>query len=375
VVEGAAVRVSLVCFAGATEPGETPYLDGEPVIEIFPDLTARDITTGIDLTNVNRLLSNFNRAFQGPVKVGPFDIPGDLARHFLQMPTNPNGRPNTDVVKPWANGMDITRRASDTWIIDFGEMAEAEACLYEAPFEYVRANIKPLRAKNWDRQRRENWWRLGRSGNDFKTAIGNLSRFIITPRLAKYRLFVWTPARLLPDCQLVAIAREDDTTFGILHSRLHEIWALRLGTSLEDRPRYTSSTTFETFPFPEGLTPDIPAVEYASDPRAQKITTAAKRLDQLRNNWLNPPDLIMSVPEVVKGYPDRILPKDEAAAQVLKQRTLTNLYNERPSWLNNAHRDLDAAVADAYGWTSDMSDDELLTKLLALNLERIKKHQ
>ena len=374
-VEGAAVRVSLVCFAGATEPGETPYLDGEPVIEIFPDLTARDITTGIDLTNVNRLLSNFNRAFQGPVKVGPFDIPGDLARHFLQMPTNPNGRPNTDVVKPWANGMDITRRASDTWIIDFGEMAEAEACLYEAPFEYVRANIKPLRAKNWDRQRRENWWRLGRSGNDFKTAIGNLSRFIITPRLAKYRLFVWTPARLLPDCQLVAIAREDDTTFGILHSRLHEIWALRLGTSLEDRPRYTSSTTFETFPFPEGLTPDIPAVEYASDPRAQKITTAAKRLDQLRNNWLNPPDLIMSVPEVVKGYPDRILPKDEAAAQVLKQRTLTNLYNERPSWLNNAHRDLDAAVANAYGWTSDMSDDELLTKLLALNLERIKKHQ
>jgi MmeI, C-terminal domain len=95
----------------------------------------------------------------------------------------------------------------------------------------------------------------------------------------------------------------------------------------------------------------------------------------LRNNWLNPPDLIMSVPEVVKGYPDRILPKDEAAAQVLKQHTLTNLYNERPSWLNNAHRDLDAAVANAYGWTSDMSDDELLTKLLALNLERVKKHQ
>jgi hypothetical protein len=94
----------------------------------------------------------------------------------------------------------------------------------------------------------------------------------------------------------------------------------------------------------------------------------------LRNNWLNPPDLVVRVPEVVKGYPDRILPKDEAAAEVLKKRTLTNLYNERPTWLENAHRDLDAAVADAYGWISDISDDEMLTKLLALNLERAKEH-
>jgi hypothetical protein len=94
------------------------------------------------------------------------------------------------------------------------------------------------------------------------------------------------------------------------------------------------------------------------------------RLDQLRNNWLNPPDLIMSVPEVVKGYPDRILPKDEAAALVLKTRTLTNLYNERPAWLDHAHRALDEAVAEAYGWKPDMSNDEMLAKLLALNLER-----
>ena len=82
---------------------------------------------------------------------------------------------------------------------------------------------------------------------------------------------------------LIVIAREDDTAFGILHSRFHELWALRLGTSLEDRPRYTPSTTFETFPFPEGLTPDIPAEQYADDPRAQKIAAAAKRLNELRN--------------------------------------------------------------------------------------------
>ena len=177
----------------------------------------------------------------------------------------------------------------------------------------------------------------------------------------------------MPDSHLIATARDDDTTFGILHSRFHEAWALRLGTGLEDRPRYTPSTTFDTFPFPDGLTPDMPAAAYADDPRALKIAAAAKRLDELRTNWLNPSDLVMRVPEVVEGYPDRILPKDEAAARILKTRTLTNLYNERPAWLAHAHRALDEAVAHAYGWPPAMSEEAMLAKLVALNMERAKE--
>ena len=174
---------------------------------------------------------------------------------------------------------------------------------------------------------------------------------------------------------MVAIARDDDTSFGILHSRFHELWSLRMGTSLEDRPRYTPSTTFETFPFPEGLTPNIPAADYAADPLAQAIAAAAARLDELRENWLNPADLIVRVPEVVPGYPDRILPVDEAAAKELKKRTLTNLYNARPQWLANAHAALDQAVADAYGWGDDyragaLTDDEILARLFRLNQAR-----
>jgi type II restriction/modification system DNA methylase subunit YeeA len=206
-----------------------------------------------------------------------------------------------------------------------------------------------------------------------RRALSSLSRYLATPRVAKHRLFVWLSSNILPDCQLVIVARDDDTTFGILHSRMHEHWSLRLGTSLEDRPRYTPSTTFETFPFPEGLTPNIPAVDYTSDPRAQAIAIAAARLNELRENWLNPPDLIKRVPEVVPGYPDRILPVDDAAAVILKKRTLTNLYNERPAWLDNAHRDLDAAVAAAYGWTDwgkGLSDEEILERLFKLNQER-----
>jgi type II restriction/modification system DNA methylase subunit YeeA len=140
-------------------------------------------------------------------------------------------------------------------------------------------------------------------------------------------------------------------------------------------PRYTPSTTFETFPFPADLTPNIPAADYAADPRAQAIAAAAARLNALRENWLNPADLVKRVPEVVPGYPDRILPIDDAAAAVLKKRTLTNLYNARPAWLDHAHKALDQAVAGAYGWGGDwraglLTDDEILARLFRLNQDR-----
>ena len=174
----------------------------------------------------------------------------------------------------------------------------------------------------------------------------------------------------LPDNLVIAIAKDDDAAFGILSSSFHVAWSLDLGATLEDRPTYTPTSSFETFPFPEGLTPNIPAAAYADDPRAITIARAAKRLDELRNAWLNPPDLVDIVPEVVPGYPDRILPKTEEDAAILKKRTLTNLYNERPQWLADAHRDLDAAVAAAYGWPADISEDDALAKLLELNLSR-----
>jgi type II restriction/modification system DNA methylase subunit YeeA len=163
----------------------------------------------------------------------------------------------------------------------------------------------------------------------------------------------------------------------VLSSIFHETWTLATCSfyGVGNTPRYSHKSTFETFPFPEGLTPDIPAADYADDPRAQAIATAAARLNELRENWLNPPDLVDRVPEVVSGYPDRILPKDDKAAKDLKKRTLTNLYNARPAWLDHAHRALDDAVAEAYGWGDDwrnglLTDDEILARLFRLNQAR-----
>ena len=210
-----------------------------------------------------------------------------------------------------------------------------------------------------------------------RRATASLQRFIATPRVAKHRLFVWLDHRTIADSRIVVISRDDDASFGVLHSKFHELWTLALGGwhGVGNDPQYTPSLGFETFPFPDGLTPNIPATAYADDPRAQAIAAAAARLNELRENWLNPADLVQRVPEVVPGYPDRILPRDERAAKELSKRTLTNLYNARPQWLANAHAALDVAVADAYGWGADwragtMTDDDILARLFGLNQQR-----
>jgi type II restriction/modification system DNA methylase subunit YeeA len=375
--EGAAVRVSLICFDGS-EKATAATLDGQPVSEIYADLIApKEGDPGFDLTTAKPLIENLGVSFQGSQKIGPFDIPGEMARKWLTLPTNPNGRPNSDVLKESWNGIDVTRSKRNMWIIDFGtEMKESDASLYEAPFEYILQHVKPEREKNNREAYRKYWWRHGEPRIAMRASLKPLQRYIVTPHVAKHRLFVWPSAEVLPDKMLIVFARDDDTTFGILHSRFHELWALKMCTFLGvgNDPRYTPTTCFDTFPFPTGLTPNLPASDYADNPHAQAIASAARRLVELRDNWLNPPEWIRREPEVVPGYPDRILPINEAAAAELKKRTLTNLYNARPSWLSNTHRALDEAVAAAYGWEADISDDEVLSRLLRLNRERTEGH-
>jgi len=361
--EGAAVRVSLVCF-GKEEI--QIMLDGKSVMAIHADLISQTLNNdvGVDLTQAKPLVESMKISFIGTSKKGKFEFNGDMARKWLVLP-NPHGKTNSNVIKPWANGMDITRRWSDTWIVDFGtDMQEADASLYEQRFLHVIAKVKPARDVVRNPMEKRLWWLHARSLRDMRKALAWLPRYICTSRVSKHRLFVWLHSVILPDSATVAIACSDDVTFGILHSRFHEIWSLRLGTSLEDRPRYTPTTTFETFPFPADVlhNPD-------PDARFPDIAKTASRLNELRENWLNPPEWVDRVPEVISGYPDRIIPKPGHETE-LKKRTLTNLYNQRPAWLDNAHKALDKAVAEAYGWTDytkDMPDEEILRRLLALN--------
>ncbi|WP_439594412.1 class I SAM-dependent DNA methyltransferase [Falsiroseomonas sp.] len=373
-VEGAAVRVSLICF-GHSDAGEF-HLDGRRATKINPDLSEAES----DLTQAPTLTENRNVAFIGVQLTGPFDVNGETAREWLLLPRNPSGRSNNEVLRPWWNGIDVARRSRDSWVVDFGStMGEEEAKEFTAPYAYVARNVRPVREANRLEPLRRLWWRHWRARDDLKRAISSLSRFIVTARVSKHRLFAWMQAPTHPDSQLVAFARDDDTSFGILHSRFHETWALRLGTWLGvgNDPRYTPTTTFETFPFPQGLTPNLPAASYAEDPRAMAIAAAAKDLVEKRDNWLNPPEWVERVPEVVPGYPDRIVAREPKFEKLLRARTLTNLYNTRGTpegaWLDALHARLDAAVAAAYGWPADIAEEEALARLLALNLERAGK--
>jgi len=371
VIEGAAVRVSMICFG---QSDEKPLLDGGQVDQIHSDLSAGEV----DLSLSKQLSENKSLCFQGCKFVGPFDIPSDLAREWLALPANPHGQTNHQVLCRWINGMDITRRLSEKWIIDFGDISKGKAALFEAPFEYAAEHVQIARQKSRSKAIRGHpWWQFWNPRPEMRTALSGLSRFIATPEVAKHRMFVFVDASILSSGSVYAIARDDDVTFGILHSRFHELWSLRMCTWLGkgNDPRYTPTTCFETFPFPPGfsLRSSAPSAVKDFDP----IAKAAKRLDELRNNWLNPPEWVERIPEVVPGYPDRIIAKPGHEAD-LKKRTLTNLYNQRPAWLDNIHKELDAAVAVAYGWgdyTPDMPDEEILAKLFELNQSRAEKSE
>jgi type II restriction/modification system DNA methylase subunit YeeA len=334
VLSGANVHIS---FVGQDDGTETEReLDGRVVDSINANLTV-----GVDLTRARRLRENQGIGFIADVKAGPFDVPPDLAAALLAKP-NPDGRSNRDVVRPWVNAQDITSRSRGMWIIDFGlDMSMTDAALYEAPFEYVKTHVRPVRADVRRPRYRDRWWLHAEAIPGMRKAMPGLRRYIATPETAKHRLFAWLNTEVLADHALVIFVRDDDYTFGVLHSRVHEAWARATGTQLrevESGFRYTPTTCFETFPFPR-----------PTDDQREAIAAAARELVRLRDGWLNPPGL------------------DPAE---LGKRTLTNLYNARPTWLEHAHAALDTAVLAAYNWPPTLTAEPLLAALLALNLSR-----
>jgi hypothetical protein len=182
---------------------------------------------------------------------------------------------------------------------------------------YLRDNVKSERQGNRDVRLAKYWWLHRRSAEDMREATKGHARFIVTPSVAKHRTFFWVSHPLLPDHQLNVFASSKEFFFGILHSRIHEIWSLAQGTQLREKEsgfRYTPTTCFETFPFPfpDDLQPPIDACEESLPPHAEanpslvtsppstdassrrrlqgEIAAAAKELNELRERWLNPPE-------------------------------------------------------------------------------------
>jgi len=361
VLDGAIVHVSMVGFDDGSERSCT--LNSAPVAEINPDLSS-----GSDVSRAGRLHQNRNIAFMGDTKGGSFDISWETARDMLCSP-NPRNISNYEVVRPWVNGLDITRRPRSMFIIDYGVgMEEAEAAAYEGPFQHVERVVKPIRIKNRREAYALKWWIHVEPRPALIRAIAALKRYIGTPIVTKHRLFCWLSGRTVADHQLILFARSDDYFLGTLQSSLHEVWARRAGTQLREATsgfRYTPTTCFETFPLPWP-----PGEEPEDDPRYIAISEAARELNELRLRWLNPPEWIEPIEKAVDSFEDFSDVPEEARALLrqsaiqaraakdkrLKKRTLTNLYNERPGWLKLAHRKLDEAVLAAYAAIDDKGE-------------------
>jgi len=382
VLDGANVHVSVIAFDDGSE--RTRVLDGQPVPQINVNLTG-----AVDATQAVRLPENAGLGFIADVKAGRFDLPMNEALPMLSSP-NPHRAPNSDVLTPWVNGFDVLRRGRDYWIVDFGSDTPLDrAAKYEQPMALVRERVYPERSRVKRKRYREFWWLHAEPCTVMREKLSGLPRFIATPTVSKHRIFVWMQTPTLPDHQVVAFARADDYFFGILHSRIHEVWARAQGTQVREREsgfRYTPTTCFEPFPFPW---PPSPGPQ--DDPKVQAIASAASELDGLRSCWLNPPEWVREEVLEFSGsltgpwarylhdpdahgigtvrYP-RLVSRDAECAAKLAKRTLTNLYNERPTWLALAHEKLDTAVFAAYGWDPAISDEEILERLLVLNLKR-----
>ena len=321
----AAVHVSIVCFDDGSETAK--MLNGAPASDIDTRLT-----DDVHLDQAKRLSQNSGVAFQGVKKGGPFDIaPQDAATMLAD--TNPNGKPNSDVITRYVIGSDLNGKPKERWLIDFRIMPESEAQLYSLPYQHCLMRVQPKRATSRDQRLREHWWQHDRNRMDARAVITKLTRYIGTSQVSKHRYFQYIDADTAPDGTIIAFCREDDYFLGILESRFHKVWTAAIGTQLREKEsgrRYIISECFEKFPFPS-----------PTATQRQAVAQAARRLDEQRRNVCRP--------------------------QGSYRRSMTALYNENPPWLRTAHAELDAAAADAYGWPADVTDREILQRLARLN--------
>lgn len=361
----AALRVAITCYKSYSDNTiEDPKLDGLAVEVIHTDLSARSV----DLTKAQRLAGNKNIAFQGIIPWGKgFVVPGPQAREMLAEAENVNGKKNSEVIFPYRNAIDLSRRSKDRWLIDMGSRTEKESKKFDKPYKHILKMVKPQRVKTGNAKAIDSWWRLWNPRPAMRSKFQGLNRYIATPRVSEHRFFVWLPVTVLPDSRVVGIARDDDATMGFLSSRVHKLWSMAKVAlhGVGDDPTYNTREIFETFPFPIGF--DLGSNKI-TDKKFLAVGELSKALTDERDKWLNPSDLVKIVPEIDTSFPDQVLPKDTKSAKHLRERTLTKFYNDPPAWLEDYQSDLDQAVIAAYGWDDDITDKDVLEKLLEMNL-------
>ncbi len=255
---------------------------------------------------------------------------------------------------PLRNGEDLTDTPRDAWVIDTDGWTE-ERLRDRAPqvYQHLLETVKPERLQNRDARLRRLWWLFRRSNEQLRGALKGLPRYIATVETTKHRVFQFLDASIKPEHRLIVTASDDALHLGVLSSRIHVVYALATGGTLEDRPVYNKSRCFDTFPFP-ALAPQSPL--------AEKIRSLAEELDAHRKRARAAHGLGLTTIYNVLGKL-RVGESFSAKETVIYERALV-------ATLRHLHDELDAAVATAYGWPGRMNAADILTRLVALNATR-----
>jgi hypothetical protein len=325
----AAVHVSIVNWC-KIKP-DAYFLDHKPVNFINSSLTSLT-----DVTQAKTLNANLNMCFQGvsPVGMG-FIITEKQAEEFIKHDSK-----NSQIIKLFSMGANLAKNPHgkpDRLIIDFADMSLETASEYELLFKYVKQTVKPERDNNRMKKRKENWWQFGNNAINMRKALKNLSYYFAVPEVSKWAIFIPCDINWISGNKTKVVISEDYYILGILTSKFHRVWMNAQKSTLKADIAYTHKTCFETFPFPQTPTKKI----------VEKIRETMIKLHEYRTEQMEK-----------------------------KQWGITQLYNqfftEPSSQLYKLHQQLDKLAMEAYEFNPD---DDLLEKLLKLNLELAEKEE
>lgn len=369
--DGAAVRIAMTVTAVGKRDGTLLTVSDEssaPEQILFAaqtGLISSDLRVGADVTATVALKANDGLCSPGVKLHGDgFIVTPEQARalipDYAAEPQPPSIRTGLGdgaaVIFDYRNGRDLASRPRGVKVIDLYGLTEADLRQrYPTVYQHLVSTVKPHRDQNNRASYRDNWWLYGEQRSELRKALRGISRYIATIETAKHRVFQFLPMSILPDNKLACITLDDAYCLGVLSSRFHVPWSIASGgwLGMGNDPVYVKSRCFDPFPFPS----DVP------EPIKGRIRVEAEVLDALRKRVLADHEgltltKLYNVLDALRA--GRPLTEDE---RVIHDHGLVTLIRQH-------HDAIDALVAEAYGWPADLSDEDILARLVALNKER-----
>ena len=378
----AAVRIAMTVVDAGAADGLLREVVQETALDTdTPQITFKesvgsihaDLTIGVDVTVAKSLLSNEGINSPGVKLHGAgFIVSRQEAQHL-----GLGRRPGLEkYIREYRHGRDLTSRPRGVLVIDLFGLSEDEVRMqFPEIYQHVKLEVKEkieinkkgekeFVGRDWNNREsyKLKWWVFGEPREELRPALANLSRYVATVETTKHRIFQFIDQAILPDNMLIVIATDDAANLGILSSRIHVVWALRAGgwLGVGNDPRYSKSRCFDPFPFPD-----------ANNIQKQKIRVIAEELDAHRKG-------------VLAEHPHLTLTGVYNVLEMVGAGTKANELDERDRKIfddglvlimKELHDKLDVAVAEAYGWPADLSDDEILARLVALNKQRSEEEK